>query len=106
MSAYDDYVRNSAEYVTQNKQTTDFINKSEIPQHILWKKNVANSLINETAKYATIDGTFYFTEALVNKLMYFAYLDGSKAMDETSYNKGYAECRADMLSKLGIFEED
>jgi len=105
--SYSEYVNACKEFAESNQDLIDIVNKSkETPQSVLWQKTVSNKLENETAKCLRKDGEFYFTEELVNKLMHFAFLKGQKGFDERSFNSGWANCRKEMLSALGVTEEE
>ncbi len=104
--SYSEYVNSCKNFAESNQDLIDIVNKSkETPQSVLWQKTVSNKLENETAKCLRIDGEFYFTEKLVNKLMHFAFLKGQKGFDERSFESGWAKCRKEMLSALGVTEE-
>ena len=103
--SYEDYLKKQKEYVESKAADIAKVNKDKMPQGILWNKMVCSKLEDDKAYSKTIEDNYYFTELLVNKLMYFAYLQGSKAFEENSYQKGWQDCRRDVAEKLG-FEED
>lgn len=104
MSAYDNYLKSKLEYTASKQKEIEHVNKTEIPEYVLWQKTVADQLINEGAKYKTINDKFYFTELLVNKLMYFSYLMGSKAINQVSFEEGWRAHRENVLRRLEIVE--
>ena len=107
MTAYETYLKDIKEYVIQNDEVIEEC-KKEIPQHILWSKNVCDALEDkkENAVTKEIDDEFYFTEILVNRLMYFSYLKGAKDINEKSFQKGWDSCRDDVAKKLDFdFDE-
>lgn len=62
-------------------------------QHILWMKTVSDQLEDggEHKTFRSEDGTFGFTEQLVNRLMHFAYMKGVAEFDQRSYRRGWEE---------------
>lgn len=100
---YSWYLKNCKEYAESNKEIIKEC-KKEIPQHILWAKTISDDFKDDVngCGYKTIDDKFYFTEKMVNRLMYFAYLKGTRAIDEKSYKKGWDDCIKDVGSKLGF----
>jgi len=83
MSTYDDYTAAVLKFVVAKEKEIAFVNANKTPQHILWDKNVCGELEDSEAYTRSIDGKFYFTELLVNKLMHFAYLSGeARAMND------------------------
>lgn len=105
-SAYDSYVKAKSEYALRYDDLIAFVNSAkETPQHLLMAKTVSNKLENDDAKCLRKDGEFYFTEALVNKLMHFAYLQGKKGFEERSFAAGYAAYRKEVATLLDLSDE-
>ena len=106
----DAYMDEVKKYVEDNKPLIDQVNKEAkgiiFPQHILWYKNVYKELVDElnNAKTTTIDGEFYFTEKLVNKLMLFAWHQGRHCIEESSYKRGWDNCRKTIADSLDDLE--
>lgn len=105
MTPYEELMKNIDSYLDRNENDINAVNKSEIPQHILMAKNAYKMFKDYDAGFTVIKGKFYFTEAMVNKLMYFAYLLGSKDINQKSYDKGYNDSRANIAEYLGFREE-
>ena len=103
---YSWYLNQCKEYAENNKDAIKEC-KKEVPQHILWAKTVSDELKDEAndCGYKTIDDKFYLTEKMVNRLMYFAYLKGSKSFDEKSYKKGWSDCIEDVAKKLDLYTD-
>ena len=101
---YSWYLKQCKEYADNNKEVIKEA-KKEVPQHILLAKTVSDEFKDEAngIGYKTIDDQFYFTGKMVNRLMYFAYLKGSRAMNEKSYEKGWDDCTVDVAKKLGLY---
>jgi len=96
-SGYDWYLEIKRKYAESHLDDVTIVNKSEdIPQHILWAKSVSDKLIDTKSKYVGDGESFGFNESLVNKLMHFAYLQGSKQINETSYQNGWYDCLSDI----------
>lgn len=110
MKAYEDYLAKCKEYAENNEEIIKLVNFSDkeiiFPQHILLMKTVSKYLENDKAKTVKIEDEFYFTEYLVNKLMLFAYIKGSRNIEETSFKKGWDACREDVAKKLDFTIED
>jgi hypothetical protein len=110
--SYDAYMAGIKKYVEDNKPLIDQVNKEAkeiiFPQHILWYKNVYKELVDElnNAKTTTIDGEFYFTEKLVNKLMLFAWHKGQHNIEEMSYKRGWNDRMKDIANLLGLEYEE
>lgn len=105
-SAYDSYVKAKIAFAEENEDLIAFVNKAkETPQHLLMAKTVSDKLENDEAKCLRKDGEFYFTEALVNKLMHFAYLKGQKGFEERSFAAGYASYRKEVATLLDLADE-
>ena len=66
---------------------------------------ISEKLEDENAKFLKIEEKYYFTELLVNKLMHYAYLKGSRSVNEDSLKKGWDACMEDVAKKLGLFTE-
>lgn len=114
-SAYESYLKLKKEFAENNKSAIDIVNNcgKHNPQNILMMKTVYDKLVDEAkgARLIKLDpgseeSTLYFTEPLVNKLMHFAFLMGSKAIDEKSFQSGWDSCREDVLTRLDIEEKD
>lgn len=100
---YEDYKAKVA------KGAKDVRPKKETAQNILFMKAVGSHAFDngdDRKTFTSEDGTFGFTEHLVNQLMEFAYDQGRKSIDEDSYNKGFQDCWNDVLNKLGVEEKD
>lgn len=106
MTAYEEYAAAVLKFVASKEKEIAFVNANETPQHIIWDKNVCGALEDEVAYTTRIDGKFYFSELLVNKLMHFSYLSGAKAIDAASHRKGWEDCWTDTRKKLGIEESE
>ena len=106
-SGYDWYLKNKKEYAEKNSDVIKEVNgHKDTPQYILWAKTVAEELEGGDAKCVKNDMGYFFTEQLVNKLMHFAYLKGTKAIEENSYKKGWDDCLNDVGKKLGFDIDD
>ena len=99
---YEWYLNNKKLYEKENESLVKEINKQSTPQHILWTKTICDKLEDETAKCVRNKDGFFFTEHLVNKLMHFAYLRGSRSINEDSYRNGWSDCLLDVSEKLGL----
>lgn len=106
MSAYEEYAAAVLKFVASKEKEIAFVNANEVPQHILWSKSICGALEDSEAYTKRIDDKFYFTELLVNKLMHFAYLAGTKEIDMQSHRKGWDDCWAETMKKLGVTIED
>ena len=96
-AGYEWYLENKRKYAERHLDDVVTVNKSkDLPQHILWAKSIAEKLIDEKSHYVGEGDTFGFNESLVNKLMYFAYLQGSKQINETSFQSGWNDCLSDI----------
>ena len=104
--AWERYLKNKANMAEKCKDNILLINKGDIPQHILWEKSVSDKLGDEDAKCVKIEDKFYFTEALVNKLMYLSSLRASMDVNKDSFEKGWTACMQDVLNKLGVEERE
>lgn len=71
-------------------------------QHILWMKSVCEMLEDgdKARTFRHPDDTFGFTEILVNRLMHFAYLKGTRAVDEKSFRAGWDACREEAVKAV------
>ena len=76
----------------------------EITQYTLWLKAVGTEAFEgfEDCGYAKYDGKFFFTEAMVNQLMQYAFDQGTKDRDKASFNFGYNSAMKDVAEKLGM----
>lgn len=110
MTPYEEYREKAKQYVADNRsaidETIQMASQSIFPQHILWMKEVCDELKTEEAKTALIEGKFYFTEQLVNRLMLYAFLKGEKRSNSISYKKGWSDCRKDIANKLDFIEDE
>lgn len=110
MSAYEDYRKSVEKYILDNRATIEETkrqaNDTIFPQHILWAKEVCGELETGDAKTLRIKDEFYFTEALVNRLMLYAFLKGQRDIDMRSHRRGWSDCRKDVALKLGYAEDD
>ena len=100
---YDDYRKK------EEKGAAGVTHKEEISQNILFMKAVGTKAFDNKTDRTTFtapDGTFGFTEPLVNQLMEFAYDQGRKVGDEISREKGWNDCWQDVMNKLGVEESD
>uniref|UniRef100_A0A6M3K5P7 Uncharacterized protein n=1 Tax=viral metagenome TaxID=1070528 RepID=A0A6M3K5P7_9ZZZZ len=104
-TGYEWYLNNKKLYEKENKSVIDEVNKQDSPQHILWAKTICGNLESEIAKCVYNNDGFFFTEPLVNKLMHFAYLKGSRSINENSYQDGWDDCLLDVSKKLGLNNE-
>jgi hypothetical protein len=104
MSVYDEYRKGVEKYISDNRETIEKTkrqaNETIFPQHVLWAKEVCGELETEDAKTVWIDGEFYFTEKLVNRLMLYAFLKGERNIDIKSHKRGWEDCRKDIAGKL------
>jgi hypothetical protein len=99
MTPYEEYLESCKKYANDNRSIIEDTKRkaSDIifPQNILMAKTVIK------------DGNFYFTEKLVNRLMLFAYLKGSRAVDEDSYKMGWNDSKEEMTNKIvEVFDID
>jgi hypothetical protein len=72
----------------------------EIPQYILATKEIADDLVKGDEGYLRTEVGFFFTEKLVNRLMYLSYLYGKDEIDEKSFNLGREKAIEIMKEKL------
>lgn len=100
------YARNRDDDIKQVNACTN------IPQNILLAKTVSDTMVTDTAKTMKCGDDFVFTEAMVNKLMYFAFLQGSRDINEKSYSAGWQDCLTDIrtaimpvANKLNLYTE-
>ena len=101
MGHYEHFQILKKKYISSVKDDIKKVNKTKpIPQYILWQKEVCEELENKEAHCERIDGNFYFTELLVNKLMYFSYLRGISKVEEKSYARGFDDCLKKMKELL------
>jgi hypothetical protein len=109
-SPYDEYREQVEKYLADNKATLEETKKQAnntiFPQHILWAKEACDELRTEEAKTLTIEGTFYFTEKLVNRLMLYAFLKGQRDIDKRSHEKGWNDYRQNIADLLGFQTEE
>lgn len=107
---YDWYLEQKRKAIENTKHAVEEVNKEDsktvFPQYILSWKMACSELETEEAKCVTIDGKFYFTEKLVNKLMLLSSLMSTRMINEDSYNKGWQDCWENTLKKLGIDPDD
>ena len=85
------------DYINRVKETQRLIhsdrikkvkNFDHVPQNILAMKSIADDFITENNGYITNDEGFFFTEGLVNRLMYLAYLAGKdEAENHVKYTR-------------------
>ena len=75
---------------------------TDVPQHILATKEIAEDLSSGTDGYVRNEMGFFFTERLVNRLMYLSYLHGCAEIDEKSFNKGRNAAIEMMREKLEV----
>lgn len=75
----------------------------EISQHTLRLKGIGTEAFKGIEGYGYLrqDDKFYFTELLVNQLMEFAYNDGSKAIEQKSYEAGCYQANKKMAEFIG-----
>ena len=108
MSAYEEYRKGVEKYIADNHATIEETKKQAriFPQHILWAKNVCDELETDDAETLRIEGGFYFTEKLVNRLMLYAFLKGQRDIDMRSHKRGWNECRKDVAQKLGYADDN
>lgn len=66
------------------------------PQNILVYKMASSALENadDDAVCKRIEDNYYFTEKLVNRLMYLAYLEGKREIDPRSFEAGASSAKA------------
>src|SRR4030042_2505157 len=100
MSPYEAFLKGVEKLTSQRAEDIHEVNSSEVPQHILWDMAVCKEFEDSEAYTKTIEGKFYFTELLVNKLMYFAYLSGTKDINARSYRRGWKEAHDHILKKM------
>jgi len=100
MKYYEEYLEGKKKYAEENKKTIEKAKTDNIPQAILWQKTVSDHLEDDKAKCVTIDGNFYFTEKLVNRLMYYSYLRGRCDIEKKSYDRGFSDCLEKMREKI------
>lgn len=101
--SYNEYLKMRKQFQDNNKRLIEQINLSkDVPQEILWQKEIAELLKDDSAKFETIDGKFYFTETMVNKLMWFSYMKGCESFKESFYQKGWDDCIEDVKERLEL----
>lgn len=101
--SYNEYLKMRKQFQDNNKRLIEHINHStNIPQNVLLQKEVAELLETDEATFKKIDDKFYFTEKLVNKLMWFSYLKGCEQFVESSYQKGWDDCLDDVKERLEL----
>lgn len=109
-TGYDWYLEEQRKAVENTKRVVEEVNKEAnktvFPQYILSWKMAYSGLETEEAKCVTIDGKFYFTEKLVNKLMLLSSLMSTRMINEDSYNKGWQDCWENTLKKLDVYPDD
>lgn len=92
--SYDRIKQIEADYLEKSKNLIKQVNKeasgSIFPQNILVYKMACDALESkeENATTVTIDGKFYFTEGMVNRLMLLAWHEGRRGVEERSYIAG------------------
>ncbi len=108
MTSYEEYIKLKKNYISSKSLDIQIVNNTkDIPQEILWQKEVVDCLTVNESCYKTLDGVFYFSEKLVNKLMYFSFLQGSNDINERSFRKGWRAAQeeiTDIISDLNMKE--
>lgn len=101
-TGYELYLRGRKEHIEKYKDVISKVNNSSVPQNILWIKSVCREIENDEAKCETINDEFYFTEKLVNKLMYLSYLIGVNDGRDVagSFDDGWNAHREHIMSLL------
>ena len=115
MSAFERLEKMKADYLEKSKDLIARVNEDAkdlvFPQNILVYKMACDAVSSKEdgSVCETINGKFYFTETLVNRLMLLAYYEGTRAIDERSREVGaYAEKRKieeavrQLVNTLGI----
>jgi hypothetical protein len=95
MRSYEEYLKIKEDYSKRTEDDIENCKNTEVPQHILLSKTVSD-LLEEEGDYISANETFYFRERLVNKLMYFAFLQGQRQFEARSYNEGWSDCIKDI----------
>ena len=106
MDPYKQHMEARKQYAKDNKPLIKQIRSSNWAsdnQHILWMKTVVAELEDDKGcrTFEAEDGTFGFTEMLVNRLMHFAYLKANRNFEEESYRKGWEDATKSAIEKLG-----
>ena len=106
--SYDEFKKNVDLYSSNNAKNIEAVKKSkETPQNVLMMKTTSKLFEDgEKCVAKTMQNEFGFSEALVNKLMHFAYLQGTKAIDEKSFALGYEKARKEILDFMGVSQEN
>ena len=100
---YEWYLKTKEKYASDNEAIVKEVNRhKDTPQNILWSKSISEKLENDDAKCVFKEDGFFFTEILVNKLMHFSYLQGTRGINEKSYQDGWNDCLDNVAQKLGL----
>ena len=93
---YDDLQKQFAVATKYNEDLLKKVKEDETPQHILFMKGYASTAFEtEKCKCERINDIFYFNEAMVNKLMTYAY---EKAIQQTLVDK--SEIKKELIDAL------
>jgi hypothetical protein len=84
-----------------HKDRIEQVLHTSVPQHILATKSVVDALAPGTDGFVRNSTGFFFTETLVNRLMYLAYLHGREDIDNRSFQAGYEKALEVARKKLG-----
>ena len=96
--AFLDNIKNIQRAYHKNRIRT--VLSTEVPQHILATKSIADELVKGDEGYVRNEVGFFFTEKLVNRLMHLAYLHGRDDIDERSFEAGKNKAIELMQRKL------